>query len=568
MIRKCIRKNKTWNMAKALTLALLMTAFLSGCGGSSPVTDEKNTVGAEESNGQNSVSDEEAGTVEAGDENMLETEKDVETETTGDIPEISLRCNHYYEHNDDYLSLYEAEYDELVLSQETKEAYPELAAALDEYNEERKQAVWSDKDSTIEAAREHSVESPDTFSAYQNMNTLFIRRADSEVLSVLQYNYSYEGGVHGYYGHGGTTFDVRNGKRVALTDVVADQTALADYVTERVKELYPDLESVVGTIEETIQEYFSGQAGYEAAWVMEPYGVTFFFSPYLLGSYADGEQQVTISFSEKPELFTGNYQENKAGWGYRFDECQPQYVDLDGDGSLDQIEVRGGCDEISYEYYKGVEILVNGKSYEGEIYGYDVQPTLVKNSEGNYYVYVESMEDNDWHGLYLFDINGEKPFKIGETSGTFTSGTLEYSYEEGSYSEMTSQLYDPEHFYIGTRMQTLSTYNGSRPYKVGVTGMVEPLLPWFTTSPSIVLTSKMDLELDVVDEENGETLEAGVRIPAGTEFTIWRTDDESFVDCQLSDGRMVRVPVEAEGWPQTINGRDIEDVFDGVIFAG
>ena len=550
-----------------MLLALCMTASMSGCGGKPSVPDSDTQTGTQE--GKDSGADAVAG--EEGGSSVPDAEQEPAKEAD-QIPEICLRSNHYYENNEDYVYLYEAQYDELILSDETKSLYPELAAAIDSYNEEKKQAVLSDQELMAESAKEHLANSPDTFSTYENTNTLFLRRADSEVLSVLQYNYSFEGGIHGYYGHGGTTFDVRTGERIELDDVVKDRAALADYVTDRVKEWYPELEPVAGSMEETIQEYFIGQGEYDVAWVMEPYGVTFFFSPYLLGSYADGEQQVTVPFSGNPELFTGRFHESTGSWGYRFEEYQPQHIDLDGDGTMDQVEVRGVVDENSYEYgdtyYRGVEILVNGNRYEGELYGYKVLPTLVRNSEGSYYVYVESPQDNDWQGLYLFDINGEKPFKISETNGEFICETPESSYEEGYYSDMKSQLYNPEHFYIGTRMQVLSTYNGTRPYKVGAAGMTEPLLPWFTSVSGIVLTSKMELELDVVDGQTGEVLEAGVHIPAGTEFTICRTDNESYVDCRLSDDRLVRVPVESVEWPQTVNGTEIDDVFDGVIFAG
>lgn len=574
MIRKSIRKKKTFSMAKAVMCAMLMAVSFSGCGGSSSGTGQTAPAQAGETDDAD-VSEEGAETTKTGDDNAADTAKDSTSDIQDNhmIPKISLRSNHYYENNEDYVFLYEAQYDELILSDETKSLYPELASAIDLYNEEKRQAVLSGQDLMVESAKEHLVDSPDTFSTYENTNTLFLRRVDSEVLSLLQYNYSYEGGIHGYYGHDGTTFDVRTGEKIELDDVVNDRAALADYVTARVKEWYPELEPVVGTMEETIREYFNGQGEYDVAWVMEPYGVTFFFSPYLLGSYADGEQQVSVSFSEKPELFTERFHEREGAWGYRFEEYQPQHMDLDGDGKMDEVEVRGVVDENSYEYgdtyYKGVEILINGNSYEGELYGYKVLPTLVRNSEGNYYVYVESPQDNDWQGLYLFDMNGEKPFKISETSGEITCEAPEYSYEEGSYSETGAQLYNPEHFYIGTRMQTLSTYNGTRPYKVGAAGMTEPLLPWFTaSSDGIVLTSKMDLELDVIDENTGETLESGVSFAVGTEFTICRTDDESYVDCRVSDGRLVRVPVESAEWPQTINGIDIEDVFDGIIFVG
>ena len=36
----------------------------------------------------------------------------------------------------------------------------------------------------------------------------------------------------------------------------------------------------------------------------------------------------------------------------------------------------------------------------------------------------------------------------------------------------------------------------------------------------------------------------------------------------LKDGRMVRLTLDSRDWPRTINGKDIGDIFDGVVFAG
>jgi hypothetical protein len=58
-------------------------------------------------------------------------------------------------------------------------------------------------------------------------------------------------------------------------------------------------------------------------------------------------------------------------------------------------------------------------------------------------------------------------------------------------------------------------------------------------------------------------------IPAGTQLRMLRTDAESIVDLELVDnGRIARVEVNKESWPQTIDGIDIEEIFDGIMFVG
>ena len=51
-------------------------------------------------------------------------------------------------------------------------------------------------------------------------------------------------------------------------------------------------------------------------------------------------------------------------------------------------------------------------------------------------------------------------------------------------------------------------------------------------------------------------------------LTPFRTDNESIVDLRTDDGRIARVEVAGGSYPQTIDGKDISEIFDGVRFAG
>ena len=57
-------------------------------------------------------------------------------------------------------------------------------------------------------------------------------------------------------------------------------------------------------------------------------------------------------------------------------------------------------------------------------------------------------------------------------------------------------------------------------------------------------------------------------VPAGTEFHFLRTDNESYVDMKMDDGRDCRVHVEFDGWERTVNGISEYDAFDGILYAG
>ena len=68
-------------------------------------------------------------------------------------------------------------------------------------------------------------------------------------------------------------------------------------------------------------------------------------------------------------------------------------------------------------------------------------------------------------------------------------------------------------------------------------------------------------------DENGTEGE-DVLISAGTTLALYRTDDSGWVDARTSDVDLVRMYVNADSWPRLVDGKDIEELFDGVMFAG
>ena len=66
-----------------------------------------------------------------------------------------------------------------------------------------------------------------------------------------------------------------------------------------------------------------------------------------------------------------------------------------------------------------------------------------------------------------------------------------------------------------------------------------------------------------------QTVSENITVPAGTEFTLSRSDGTNYVDAVLADGRLCRLEMDNGGsWPQTIGGEEIENLFDGLRFAG
>ena len=112
----------------------------------------------------------------------------------------------------------------------------------------------------------------------------------------------------------------------------------------------------------------------------------------------------------------------------------------------------------------------------------------------------------------------------------------------------------------------LSTISASRHYRTGADGSPEPVGEFFEFGWPLTITVKQDFETSFVDE-NGADLGTGT-VPAGMELTLIRTDNESWTDVRLSDGRIARIYVIQDTWPRTVDGKAIDDLFDGLLFAG
>ena len=68
---------------------------------------------------------------------------------------------------------------------------------------------------------------------------------------------------------------------------------------------------------------------------------------------------------------------------------------------------------------------------------------------------------------------------------------------------------------------------------------------------------------------SGEEVFSEDAIPSGSLLRAVSTDEESYVILENMDtGELIRVDINGDGWPHTIEGKAIEEYFEGLIFAG
>ncbi len=495
---------------------------------------------------------------------------DADIAVRNNIPELSIRTEaltEYQELEDTYRLISELSYDVPALSDESAEAFPELDAVLRELANEWKKDAETNFTELTANAQEFFAEQTEYYSPLYYRHGFLLRRADSGILSLLGTYGSYTGGVHGDYGYGGYNYDCRTGEELRLDDVIADKTAMAERVIGMLYKNY-DSRAFFDSMEDTVRGYFQDGAETEPSFTLEPDGITFWFNPYELAPYASGIQTVHILYGEASGLFKDRCTDGVlSNYAIELVEGIDELTDLEGDGTVDKISVHGEPDEYDSYSYANIHVEVNGSEITNESWSYSLRPVLV-HANGNDVLLAQMTSDNDYQMMYLYDMTSGGPVYMGSEALSLEADVPE-RYGEDFSGGWRAVLTDTSHFRMGIRYDLLSTIGAERWYGIGADVVFVPETSYFEmNNDSFALTTKTELHLDQVDEERDEVFGAGVDVPAGTKLYFFRTDNESYTDMKDEEGNVYRVTLDSVEWPRTINGIELEECFDGMLFAG
>ena len=452
----------------------------------------------------------------------------------------------------------------IVLDEESGEKYPKLAERLDEINE-KNQGIFHDfVEQNVSLAQEHYADTPEYFYEYSSNSSYLVQRADNLILSIREDGNEYIGGAHGMYGVWGINYEPSTGKELTLADVCTKVDELPAILSEKVIENYADEYETFESLQDILEEYEPKDYN----WTMGYQGITFYFNPYEIASYAMGGITVTLWFDENPELFDEKFFE-KPSTGYVMDLPLDNEVEILNKGRKDKLRISTYYETEEDEEYgvQRLSITLNDISYyEEEYYGYDFYPCLVcvnESGEEKYFLYVQGIAENDYSCISVYDLNGEEIKMLERLSGVGFCGV--WDEDAGEYGTYYNCVFgNPQEFELGTRIEILGTWTGKRFYSIDAeTGIPQSMIEYFTISNGDIPTiSRIPLEVTMLPDETKEEL------PAGTEFYFIRTDGENYVDARLTDGRECRIMVEFEDYDQTINGVDQWECFDNLLYAG
>lgn len=447
------------------------------------------------------------------------------------------------------------EYPMIELGENSAKKYQKLQEALQTSNKEKKEKQEKQYQDNLSYAHDELENNGQYFETYTANERVFTRRADSKVLSLLYCGDTYSGGAHGYYYCWGETLDTQTGAKLNLSDVVTDLSSLSSCVSEQMNKYWSDLELFTD-----MDSYFQDTEEENISWTLDYNGITIYFNPYDIAAYASGAQVVTLSYEEYPNLVKEEYKTVPGSYGVELSPGNTFFYDIDMDGKLDQLDIYGTMSDDGY--YEGQLIIVNGKEYEDEIYGYGIKPVFIHTAGGDNYLYIQNNMDNDYRAICVYGLREDGAEKACE----FNGGFHEIMREMETYYPSECVLTDPEEFVLDVRTDALSTSTGFRTYCVGDDGAPKSDVAWFELQTTHILTVKRDIEVMIVSKDTGK--EQGTEIlKEGTKVETFRTDNESFVDVKLEDGRIGRFQMTFE-YPMTIDGMDVEKIFDGIMYAG
>lgn len=442
----------------------------------------------------------------------------------------------------------------LRLSEYHSAVYPELAQTFDKLNADSLTEAKAQMYEFTPIVKELSGDEYNPL--YCGAESKFYpQRTDKYIVSLLERVFINSGGVHPDIFWNGINYDPGTGEEVSLSDVLTDTKELSAILEKKLTEKYEGIEFT------DLKERFDAYKAAEFTWTIDYQGITFWFSPYEIASYADGTPSAKIWFDEYPDMFNKKYVEAPQ----RYVITLPIGLDIDfdlvsDDGKKDLVFARTTHDQ--YGSYEMLSVVVNGKTYKDEInYVYDFSVYLVHDDDKNY-IYSDSWSDDDYHKICALDINDAEIKQIAELSSVgFYGEFIEEEFEEGTVYQQVFN--DPNHFTLEARFEILGTREGFANYMVSdEDGTPEMKDDAYNIEDGFEIISIVPLNVELTKDNT--TME----LPKGTVFYPLRSDGATYIDMKTEDGTEVRFNYDRLNYPWKVNGIPEDECFDNLLYAG
>ena len=493
------------------------------------------------------------------------------------IYKTELSNSHFEMLNDNYYSLY-ATNQYFLADEKTTLRYPELADALMQLKEQKEHNFDMATESLLDS-QQFMIETesyPIDLTDYTECRVL---RADNVLFSFIETNENYYGGAHGMYSVAGYAYDVETGKNLSFTDIVVDETKIRDLIAEKLDEEYGDI--FFDDIHTLIDQYDFNSL----CWRISYFDVTLYFNPYDVGPYASASQQVVFPFSEYADLFDEKYLSVPEQFVTQLSEYEQFCMDVNGDGKNEDI---GLSSKYLEDDCLSVLISVDGKETDSDSRSYRIDTYLIK-VQNKVYLYLFEHHENDYVTLKVYDF-AKEDFVENDNANLYIPEKSNFEERDNiSFCESTSPVFsNPKKVRMASRLETLSTYQGTKEYHVNESGMLVTDDDYYDVEVSFLIKTLEDIPCQIVSGEEMNTSESGT-IPAGTFVKIISaTEDKVFVvkavgyapdenndmygfyeddNTKYNTEEIFCIQLDEE-FGNTLNGRDVWELFDGLMYAG
>lgn len=452
------------------------------------------------------------------------------------------------------------------LSDESREAYPALATALDKLTDDNLLMLEGTMNELNSMAQENLSYGDEDYdiTLYCNDKS-YVQRADSKAVSFLTCSEGYYGGVHGSYGYSGITLDTATGNELKFTDVVTNSQVFGERIRENLLEDYPDLNGEL--IKEFVDDMISEGNLYNQ-WTLGYDKMMVYFSPYEIASYAEGAFFVSIDYSSNSDILNSDYFTDSEGYISEFPILTDFLADIDGDGKSERLRINPIFNEEMGMDYSGYVLAIDGEEAyefsEEDLWCFDFYPYYVHTNNGDY-LYIEMSMMDDYLEMEIVALNKGDVREVELTDET-PGGYI--TVEEGeNYYYFARELTDIHNMCMGRFTDCLSTQRMVRFYEVGSDGIPLPKTSDYLLFGNFELTLKEDVNGSIVGDDGSMT---DTTLKAGTVVYAYRTDNNTYADVRTKDGQIIRIPMtrNEEYWGYMFNGKNQDEVFEGIMYAG
>lgn len=538
----------------ALLIVFALIFAMTACGSEKP-GDEGTEPGTNTTKPSAPVRQE---TEPTGSANTEPSTEPGEGEAETGVQPLNVRISYDYlgEMTDDYITLASVYWQRVLLDEETAQQYPKLQETLLEWNAHENVLARENLQSMLPDAQRAADQMGQDFYGYSYESVNYVQRADSRIFSMRSHYDAYTGGPRPFSGNVCLNLDPATGHKLTVVDIMKDWTQLPRRLAQGLKEKYSYWEDIDFS---GVEEYLSSFSPDAYTWTMNYQGVTFYFGVSEIAASAAGELEVTLWFDRDGLLFREGYNEMPAG-GYATALAQlvENEVDLTpGDTVRDNIW-------ICISENGGLGISINDEYTENkDFYAFSMETYLVTPDNQRFFLYVDAHGENDYRTMYIYDLSSGFPEYITQFSGDgfYAEWLVDDTGEENYYYQVFN---DPTHFTLGTRINVLGTMTGWRDYHMmPATGIPQAETEYYhLNGEDRELTSLIPVEVLILPEQKTET------IPEGSAFYFLRTNNETYVDMRLEDGRECRILISYHDWQPLVNGLPEFECFDGIMYAG